>query len=119
MRTKRTKVDDAGEGDGPGVLGVEHIVTIKLEQPVLDVWVSRHHQTEPTKGPSTYQLHKLNITLGITLGASGEVNHRYSTGPKGDVSTPPGSSWLSTRETDQRLRSIAFCTVTNGDMATV
>ena len=41
MRTHRTKIHDAGEGEGPEVLGIDNVATIELgEEPALDTWVS-------------------------------------------------------------------------------
>ena len=39
MRTKRGKVHEAGEGDGPEVHGVDNIATIELDERELDTWM--------------------------------------------------------------------------------
>ena len=41
MRTHRTEVHDAGEGDDPEVPAVDDVATIELgEEPALDTWPS-------------------------------------------------------------------------------
>ena len=41
MRTHRSEVHEAGEGDDPEVLGVDYITTIELEKdPTLDIRMS-------------------------------------------------------------------------------
>ena len=41
MRTHRTEVHEAREGDGPDVLGIDKIATIELgEELVLDTWMN-------------------------------------------------------------------------------
>ena len=43
MRTQRAEVHEAGEGDGPDVLGVDNVATIELEEePVLCTRVREH-----------------------------------------------------------------------------
>ena len=42
IRTQRAEVREVGEGDDPDVHGVDNIVMIELEEPVLvlDTWMS-------------------------------------------------------------------------------
>ena len=40
IRTKRGKVHEAGECDGPEVHGVDYVAKIKLEKLALDTWVN-------------------------------------------------------------------------------
>ena len=42
MRTQRTKVHEAGEGDDPAVPGVYNVAAVELEEPVLDICASEH-----------------------------------------------------------------------------
>ena len=39
MRTERAEVHEAGEGDGPEVLGVDYVATIKLKVLTSDTWM--------------------------------------------------------------------------------
>ena len=48
MRTQRAEVHEAGEGDGPDVLGVDNVATIELEEPVLCTWVREHRIKQRT-----------------------------------------------------------------------
>ena len=74
MRTQRAEVLEAGEGDGPDVLGVDNVATIELgEEPALDTWVGERSTTsnrELTKRLPVNQLPKANITAVAILSVS-------------------------------------------------
>ena len=68
MRTQRAEVHEAGEGDGPDVLGVDNVATIELEEePVLDIRVCEHGIKH--KRSLANQLFKADIEVEMILSA--------------------------------------------------
>ena len=93
MRTQRTEVHEAGEGDDPEVLGVDHVATIKLKKELgLDIWANVASSRELTKSPSANQLFRKNRTMGITKSASGAMDDRYPYGPGDSTPSVPEKS---------------------------
>ena len=48
LRTHRAEVQEAGEGNDPGVHGVENVTTIELGGQELSIWVNEHRIKQRT-----------------------------------------------------------------------
>ena len=56
MHTHSGEVQEAWEGDGPEVLGVDHVTTIELEgESMLDTWASEIRVKQTNNQPKNHQ----------------------------------------------------------------
>ena len=92
MRTYGAKEHEAGEGNGPGVLRVDHVATIELgkELALNTQRVNAAPNEELTKSPSASQLHSVSIAFGITLSAVGGNHYLVSPWPRRQYTVDTG-----------------------------